>query len=184
MYRHVYSMQPCVQKCTQKRIHMCKEMCTHVHTHVYTCTCTHVYTCVHVHVQYLLYTSKCAVWNDALLSFRTQCYARVQWNSCLSGTLSESNDQLKVGTAIVVDLAKCQHNTVKSGIPSQHGHFRPFCPLLFTLSAYISIRKTCSILCPAQVLWPLWTIRSVPDTFRPWGPPWLRSLGSRLVEPR
>ena len=31
--------------------------------------------------------------------------------------------------AAVLDLAKHQHNTAKSGIASQHGHFHPFCPL-------------------------------------------------------
>jgi hypothetical protein len=41
---------------------------------------------------HLLYTSKWAVWNDAWPSFRNECYAGVQLNSCLSATLLELND--------------------------------------------------------------------------------------------
>ena len=115
-------------------------------------------TCIAESNLNLLYTSKWAVWNDALLSFRNQCYAGVQLNSCLSGTLLESNDQVKVAEGCSSRFAQA---------PAQYSQIwdtqstRPFSPFLPT----VSISKTCSTLCPTQVLWPLWTKSAVPDTF-------------------
>ena len=78
--------------------------------------------------------------------------------------------------AAVLDLAKCQHNTAKSGIASQHGHFHPFCPLYQWVkpARLFAPYKSCDHYGPKEVCQTL---------FRPWGPPWLQPLGSRLFEP-
>ena len=78
--------------------------------------------------------------------------------------------------AVVVDLVKRQHNTVKSGIPSPHGHFHLFCPLyqLAKAAQLFAPHKSCDRDEWKELCQPL---------FRPWSQPWLRSLDSRLVEP-
>ena len=116
---------------------------------------------------HLLYTSKWAVWNDALLSFRKSILRRCTIEFVF---IRDSFGVKWLGKssriAAVLDLAKRQHNRAKSGIPSQHSHFHPFRPHQLVKPAQLfAPHKSCNHYRPKEVC---------QAPFRPWGEPWLR----------